>query len=331
LVVLVDEEHGPSSRVARGSRLLKQPPHQLLRRGSAPHGALQLEEQLEMTHALLELVLGFEQLLVLLNDREQETAVVDGDGGFGGQSFEQSLVVGRELPALLLVEHLHDTDGLAHVALEWRGQNRLRAITDELVPVAAEALVAIGVAHPERLTGPGHQPRDAFAHLHPHRTDGVSDRDAGNELSVDLVEQVERGAVGVQKLRDLLQNQLQEIVEVERRAEGHADFAQRGRDALLPGQGRLQIGDSREEELISRLGLEAHHWRSKHGTEPGSTPPRTRRAGRALFGATWDVRRTGHVPFPLRGVPLEFQHDGKKLWTSDGPAIPPTLRKGCPF
>src|SRR5690606_18910552 len=57
---------------------------QLQRRG--PRGrTLQLEQQLEVTHLQLELFFRVEQLLVLLNQRQKEPAVVDRDRGLGAE------------------------------------------------------------------------------------------------------------------------------------------------------------------------------------------------------------------------------------------------------
>ena len=63
----------------------------------ARHRVLEIEEQLEVAHAVLELLLGVEQLDVLLRDRHEEAGVVDADGRLRRQRREDVGVVVREL------------------------------------------------------------------------------------------------------------------------------------------------------------------------------------------------------------------------------------------
>ena len=70
---------------------------QLVERRRAPHRALEVEEQLQIADAVLELLLRVEQLHVLLRDRDEQARVVDGDRGLGGERREDDRVVVGEL------------------------------------------------------------------------------------------------------------------------------------------------------------------------------------------------------------------------------------------
>src|SRR5204863_8741366 len=93
------KEHGAASRFGGLRRFETHPLHELFERSCAAHRALELEEKFQMPHALFELLFGVEQLHVLLHDRQEEAAVVDRDGGSGGERMQKGSVVGRESAA----------------------------------------------------------------------------------------------------------------------------------------------------------------------------------------------------------------------------------------
>ena len=188
-----------------------------------------------------ELLLGLEQLLVLLGQRQEEPGVVDGHSGLRAECEQGRLVLGAELLALELVQHLDHADGSTQVVLQRRNQHVPRAITGQDVPLGLEALVGVGVLDPDRLAGLGHTAGDAVAHLQPDGAHLLPHHDAAQELAVLLVQQVQRGAVRLEQLGDLAQDELQQIVEVERGTERVADLPQRPRDALLAGQSHFQL------------------------------------------------------------------------------------------
>ena len=128
---------------------------------------------------------------------------------------------------------------LPEVVLHRRGEDRPRAVAREHVPLGAEARVLVRVLHVERLARPRDVAGDAVADLEPDRAHVVALRDARDELVVRLVEQVERGAVGLERLGDLVENELEQLVEIERRPERDPDLAQRLADAHLAGERRL--------------------------------------------------------------------------------------------
>ena len=78
---------------------------------------------------------------------------------------------------------------------------------------------------------------DAVADLHADRAHLAADHDAAHELVLGLVEQVQRGAIGLEQLGELAEDELEQVVEVERRAERDAHLAQGPRNALLAAQG----------------------------------------------------------------------------------------------
>ena len=109
-----------------------------------------------------------------------------------------------------------------------------------------------------RLARARHHAGDAFAHFHAHRANRVADRDARHELAVRFVEQVERRAIGVEQVGDLFENELEQLVEIERRTERHPHVAQGCRDPLFAGERGLELGDASRELLGCGLGLERH-------------------------------------------------------------------------
>ena len=58
-----------------------------------------------------------------------------------------------------------------------------------------------------------------------------------------LIEQIERGAVRLEQLGNLPKNQLEELVEIERRTERQPDIAQSAHRALGAPQQRIQLGN----------------------------------------------------------------------------------------
>jgi hypothetical protein len=75
----------------------------------------------------------------------------------------------------------------------------------------------------------------------------VADDDAREQALSLLVEQVERGPVGLEKLRDLAENELEQLVEIERRSEREAHVAERAHRPLRPDELRVELRHLRLE------------------------------------------------------------------------------------
>lgn len=114
---------------------------QRLYRGGASRRALQVEQELQVPKTPLELFLGVEQLLVLLDQGQEQAGVVDGDRGLRGERRQQGLVLDGELGSPHLVEHLDHADGSPQMVLQGSGQHAGRSISREGVPLPLEALV----------------------------------------------------------------------------------------------------------------------------------------------------------------------------------------------
>ena len=139
-----------------------------------------------------------------------------------------------------LVQDLEHADGAAEVIAERRREHAGRAVTGEQIPFLLEARVPVGVGNAKGLTARGHEPGNAVADLHADRAHLSPDHDAAHELVPGLVEQVQRGAIGLEELGDLRENELEQIVEVEGRPERGPHLAQGSRNALLAAQGVRQ-------------------------------------------------------------------------------------------
>ncbi len=72
----------------------------------------------------------------------------------------------------------------------------------------------------------------------------VAHHQATDELFLALVEQVQRGAIGLDQVGQLAQDQLEQVVEVEGRAQRDSDLTQRGRDPAFAAKRFGWIKDS---------------------------------------------------------------------------------------
>ena len=86
-------------RLARAHRLAEHGHEELLERRRPRHRALQVEEELEVADTVLELLLGVEELDVLLRDGHEEARVVDAHRRLRRQRREDVGVVVGELAA----------------------------------------------------------------------------------------------------------------------------------------------------------------------------------------------------------------------------------------
>ncbi len=236
-VFLITEGHGPHLGLAGPHGFAEHRDEQVLERGGATHRVLEVEEQLEVPHAPLELLGHVEKLDVLLRHRHEEPRVVDAHGRLRGESRQDvGVVVGKV--AALLVEDLNDADGLAQMVSHRGRQDRARAVAAQQVPLGVEPWIGVGVADVQGPAGARDISREALASLHSDRPYAWALRDARDELLAPLVEQVERRAVGLERFGQLLQDQLEQLIEVERRSERNTHLAQRLADAKLAIEGR---------------------------------------------------------------------------------------------
>ena len=86
----------------------------------------------------------------------------------------------------------------------------------------------------------------------------LPDHEPAHELIFRLVEQIERGAIGFDELGELAQNQLEQIVEVERRAERVAHLLQRARCACLVGECGFELAQALLESSRGRRRSNRH-------------------------------------------------------------------------
>src|SRR5690606_30208140 len=69
----------------------------------------------------------------------------------------------------------------------------------------------------------------------------VPDDDPRQELLPRLVEQVERRPIGLEQLRDLLEDQLEELIEIQRAPQRQPDVLERLRRPLGPREALLEL------------------------------------------------------------------------------------------
>src|SRR6185295_7574443 len=98
---------------------------------------------------------------------------------------------------------------------------------------------------------------DALSDLQPNRPNLVALDDARDELAPLVVEQVERRAIGFDGVVDLLEDELEERIEIERGAEREADLAERDTDAPLACELLLCVGEASFEERDAHVELPA--------------------------------------------------------------------------
>ncbi len=109
----------------------------------------------------------------------------------------------------------------------------------------------------QRLSRAGDVAGDAVANLEPDRADVVALGDARDELLARLVEEIQRGAIGLERLGDLVENELEQLVEIERRTERGAHLAQRLADTHLARQARLELGQAGKPRVERSSGVAA--------------------------------------------------------------------------
>jgi hypothetical protein len=112
-----------------------------------------------------------------------------------------------------------------------------------------------------------------MTHLQTNGSNLLADDDAADEVFARFVEQVQGRAVRFEQLRQLAENELEQVVEVEGRAERVADFTKGYADPLLAGQSSLELGDLRPQGLL--VGVIGHvrriEPRSGAGIYPGQS------------------------------------------------------------
>ncbi len=135
-------------------------------------------------------------------------------------------------------------DGPAQVFFMGAARMDRRAVAQQQVPVGQEARVLVGVAHVQR---PGDVARDSRAptFTRMERTSLPRARDTSSSFA--FAEQVQRGAVGLEGLGDLVEDELEQLVEIERRPERGAHLAQRLADAHLARERGLRLGEAQIE------------------------------------------------------------------------------------
>jgi hypothetical protein len=111
--VVCQEERGAAS-VGRLRDLLERRAGQLVDAVRPGRRTLELEKQRQLSKLPLELLLRIEELLVLLNQRQNESRVVDRDGRLRAEGSEDGLVVVGEACPCALVQNLQDADGTAN-------------------------------------------------------------------------------------------------------------------------------------------------------------------------------------------------------------------------
>ena len=158
------QREGAGVGLARPERLAEDAGEELVERRRPAHRALEVEQELEIADAMLELLLDLEQLGVLLRDGEEEARVVDRDRRLGGERGEDDRVVIAEGPGLL-VEDLDDADRPPEVVLHRDGEDRSRPVARREVQLGVEARVAVRIVDEERLARPRDMTGDALPHL----------------------------------------------------------------------------------------------------------------------------------------------------------------------
>ena len=104
-----------------------------------------------------------------------------------------------------LVEHLHHADGAPLVIGHRHAQDRSRAKAGRLVDRLVEARIGVGVGDVHRRARLRHPAGDAFAGLEADGGDGAALRDLRLELRAVVGDEVDRRALGVEELGDLLE------------------------------------------------------------------------------------------------------------------------------
>ena len=179
--------------------------------------ALDLEQEVELGDALPQLILRRQERHVLAEDVEVQLGVLDGDAGVRGDGGQERLVVEVERPQAL-VEHLHDADGAPLVIGHRHAQDRARAKAGRLVDGLVEARIGVGVGDVHRRRRLRHPAGDAFAGLEADGGDGAALRDLRLEVGAVVGDEVDGGALGVEEIGDLLEQDHEQAIEVERGA-----------------------------------------------------------------------------------------------------------------
>ena len=143
----------------------------------------------------------------------------------------------------LLVEHLDDADGASQVVLHRDREDRARAVARGHVPFGVEPRILVGLVDEERLARLRDVAGDALTDLEADGPDLVALHDARDELALPLVEQVERRAIGLDRVVDLGKDELEEPVEIERGAEREAHFTLRDADPPLANELLLHLAE----------------------------------------------------------------------------------------
>src|SRR5262249_13546349 len=141
----------------------------------------------------------------------------------------------------LLVEDLDDADRAAEVVLHRHGEDRSRAIPRREIELGVETWVAVRIVDEERLARLGDVPRDSLSYPQTNLADLIPLDDPGDELALPIVEEIERRPIGFDRAVDLLEDELEELVEIERRPEGETHLTQRDADPLLTGELLVEV------------------------------------------------------------------------------------------
>jgi hypothetical protein len=155
----------------------------------------------------------------------------------------------------LLVEDLDDPDRPSEMVLHRDGEDGARAIPRLDVEVRVEPWILVGLVDEERLARLGDVAGDTLADLEPDLTDLITLDDARDELVLPVIEQIEGRAVRLDRVGDLVEDELEELLEIERGAEGEPDLPERDADPAFAGELLVEILQLLLEETNAHVQL----------------------------------------------------------------------------
>ena len=128
--------------------------------------------------------------------------------------FKYSSSAALKLPRLR-VEHLHHADDVAVAIAQRRRHEAARAISGLAIDLAKEAPVALGRRQVEDLPRGGDGAGDALPDLEPDLLELGQVRRAREQLARLRIDEVERAAIGAERLGDLGDHPVEQLVEID--------------------------------------------------------------------------------------------------------------------
>src|SRR4029077_5471485 len=129
-----------------------------------------------------------------------ELRVLDRDGRRRAERAQRLLVVGGELPASVLVDHLEHADDAVVLSGHREREKALRAVAGALVGFGVEARILVGVGDVDRLAGGRDEAGDAHTDGLPDLAGASAEGDPRPDLASLAVHDEDRGAIRVEKL-----------------------------------------------------------------------------------------------------------------------------------